>query len=382
MTAWQSQDFLTEALIAYAESLVADARVVVLGHSGLWLSERLAELGARSIHLCDLEAERASAGTAVEVPVAADLVLIPDLGVFARPRDVLARAKTMTGDLGAVLLVAENRASARRSPSESEVPSADVPSGFDYYELYDWVAVEFAHVTMMGQWAFRGVTFAAFGESSNERVSVDMQLAGERSVDRFVVLAAQRDVGCDPYVVVELPSAAANLAGPRDAEVQRSSEQRGSDAELIEELKRRADAAEQRAQAADQQLLKTTSEHEKDVARLEASLVERGQAIRVLEADAQDRERIVQELLDMVAESRALQASSSEAGRSDEGDDRAELRAKLDALALDLARRQAQAQTTEWALAEAELRLRQMSEKTSARSSEPETSPQPVASPQ
>jgi hypothetical protein len=387
MSAGQSTDFLQMALAAYAESLVEDARVAVLGQTAEGLRGKLIELGARSVHVSDPErpVSQAQPDTGVHGVHAGsvDLVLIPDLGVFRDPRGVVAEARRMTGESGAVLLTAKN----------SAARAADDASAFEYYELYDWVAQQFAQVTMIGQWSFHGATFAAFGEAPDEGVSVDMQLASERVVERFVVLAAQREAGLEPYVVVELPAAEVEAArwlesptlerDPRSAELESAlaeslRQQERLSAEIaalrIDALTRvevstqtdvltvRAEAAERRIAAVEKELAASAAAHARDVVRLEDALRERAHTLRALEAEVADRDRIVRDLLDVSAENRAGIQAVGDQARDAGLDENAALRAKLDALALELARRQAQAQAAEWAVAEAELRVRRASD--------------------
>lgn len=400
MSAGQSADLLHMALVAYAESLVEDARVAVLGQAAEGLRAKLVELGARSVHVSDPERpvsqtqppspgrdatiSGSPSGSHTGVHAGSvDLVLIPDLGVFRDPRGVVAEARRMSSESGAVLLTAKN----------SAARAADDASAFEYYELYDWVAQQFAQVTMIGQWSFQGATFAAFGEAPDEGVSVDMQLASERVVERFVVLAAQRDACLEPYVVVELPAAEAKAAqglgpptlerDPRSAELESAlseslRQQERLSAEIaalrIDALTRReastqtdvvtarAEAAERRIAAVEKELAASAAAHARDVVRLEDALRERAHTLRALEAEVADRDRIVRDLLDVSAENRAGVQVVVDQARDAGIDENAALRAKLDALALELARRQAQAQAAEWAVAEAELRVRRGSD--------------------
>ena len=77
---------------------------------------------------------------------------------------------------------------------------------------------------------------------------------------------------------------------------------------------------------------------------LERTLRERAQVIRELEAELARRDRLVRDLAS------ALEEASS-------GGEAATLRAKLDALALDLARREGEAQAAEWTNQELERQL-------------------------
>lgn len=353
------------ALAVYAEPLVVRRRVAVLGDSSIELGSRLAQLGARAVQVYDPDADRARRGAMhaargvsvralpsgdVEAPSAAfDLVIVPDLGLFEDAAVVLSLARRLVGDRGAALVAAANRDAAHPDRATR---------AFDYYDLFDAIALQFDHVRMIAQLPFAGVALAELGAEDDEQtVSVDTQLADDPAPPAvFVALASQADVRLDPYAIVQLPGEA-TAAAPEVSAADRSAHEAECAQTLlrcaaletqIEELRARlaqsqADARQmaemsnevQRVRAAAEagrvaaaeleQQAKRADRAEAEVGRLEAALSERGAVVRSLEEEVARRERIVQELLD-----------------------------RLDVLALDLARREGEAHAHAWTVAELE----------------------------
>jgi hypothetical protein len=209
------------ALAVYAESLAAGARVAVFGDSSLGLAARLAELGARAVHLWDpdaaraqAEAERAPRGVSIRGyeeqepdlrPI--DLAIVADLGLFHDPSAIVRRVRRMVGEEGVAILSAK---SAESSRGVREVPvgfGARESRAFDYYDLFDLVAPEFESVRMIAQMPFHGVALVELGGEEEPGVTVDTQL-GESGgpPDGFVVVASQRGASLEPYTIVQLAS--------------------------------------------------------------------------------------------------------------------------------------------------------------------------------
>jgi SAM-dependent methyltransferase len=403
-----------QALAVYAESLAAGRRVVVFGDASLGLGAQLAELGARSVFVWDpdvdrarREAERAPAGVFVrpllgvnELDVSAlfDLAVVGNLEVFDEPETLLAQVRRLVGEDGTALVVTPNGPASDRSPA------------YDYYELFDLVAREFDQVTMIAQLPFFGVALAELGEDEDESpsVSVDTQLAGgDRAPEAFIALASQRGARLDPYSIVELPRpqsasmpASHELAqrledalrhqASRVSELERELEHRThqaaqlsgeierartADEELraavarLDEVTVRADRAERATNLLEAELARVGDAHAAEMGRLEEALRERAQSARLLEAELDRRERMVRELVGELeataqarhAESGAADATELEPDVAQEKDalagENTELRRKLDALALELARREGEMQARAWTITELERRL-------------------------
>ena len=135
----------------------------------------------------------------------------------------------------------------------------------------------------------------------------------------------------------------------------------------LEDLVARAERAEGALAASEPHQARTAELHAAELARYEEVLRDRAQALRVLEAELVRRERMVRELVDEIGETRPiagivpnpdpiadLEGSPEYAALVETT---AQLRQKLDALALDLARREGEAQASAWTITELERRL-------------------------
>jgi len=384
------------ALAVYAESLAERGHVTVIGDSSLGLGTLLMRLGARAVDVWDpdgararVEAEGAPRGVVVRALLpdqpethGVDLVVVPDLGCLPEPAGILARVRRMLGDEGAALVAAANRDVAGSGSR-----------ALDYYELFDLVAKEFDCVRMIAQLPFHGVTLAELGEEGDSpAVSVDTQLADMgRSAEAFVALASQRDVRLDAYSIVELPQppslpahvarAAAEVAELRsqaleaqlaavladrtrlatrlasEMEEMRAAAEAGRMAAVaVEEISRRAEGAERRVALLEQELLRAEAQPEEHL-RFEEALRDRARSVRLLEAELQRRDHMIRELAGALEEAAVAGHPPEEANGDERDDENARLRARLDALALELARREGEMQATAWKVAELERRL-------------------------
>jgi hypothetical protein len=397
-----------QALAVYAESLAAGGVVALFGDSSLGLAERLTELGARSVHVWDPDPVRArvAAGRVPQgVTVHAygdaggpkrevDLAVVPDLGLFADVPEVIARSRDLVGQSGVVLLSAANRDAAEGHGGRA----------FEYYELFDLVARDFKGVNMIAELPFHGVALVALGdEGEAAEVSVDTQLAGAARVpQRFVVLASQRDVELDPYMVVELPGApaagepeaAARLALAHSAANQAAAlaESAAKQATALAESAAKQAAAHGERTAAleaaladrDRQLSELSSQVEQlraaaespegsaaEVRRYEDMLGERAALARSLQVELERRDQMVRELVELLQEKQKESEKASppaqEPGPADVNADvdadvelreeNGRLRALMDSLALEAARRESDAQAMAWKVSELERRL-------------------------
>jgi len=137
----------------------------------------------------------------------------------------------------------------------------------------------------------------------------------------------------------------------------------------VEELAKRADRAEkaERARAhAEPQLAQMVEAHAAELLSFEDTLRERAQAIRGLEIEVTRRERMVLDLVGALEEHAAhppaarneapaiAHDSPTEAALTAQN---AQLHTRLDALALELARREGESQATAWTIAELERKL-------------------------
>jgi len=137
----------------------------------------------------------------------------------------------------------------------------------------------------------------------------------------------------------------------------------------VEEIASRADLAERRVAKLQQELATVADAHAAEVARLEEALVDRAQAARACEIELARRDQMVHELVGALGEGPPVRPASSEppspgvnAGALEGQDvgtpeETVRLRAQLDALALDLARREGEVQASAWKVTELERRL-------------------------
>jgi len=386
------------ALAVYAESLTAGATVALFGDASLGLGDRLVGLGASSVYVWDpeshrarLEADRAPAGVIVRAyetpgtrPRTIDLAIVPDLGLFNDAPLLLSRVRELVGDDGVLLVGACNR----------DASTPEQARAFEYYELFDLVAAHFRAVTMVAELPFHGVALFTLGEDGDSSgVSVDTQLAGEaRVADRFVVVASQRDVAPQPYTVVELPGASDEKASAegaalraqaarteqveallrdRDREVaalalqvehfRAEAQAAGAFVAGLQEAARRAEGSEVLAVALERELAHIAEANASESRRFEDILQERARTARSLEAELARRDQMVRELVDTLEE--RVEAPAPQMPPSPVNDDLSEengrLREILDALALDVARREAEARAAAWTVSELEHRLEQ-----------------------
>jgi SAM-dependent methyltransferase len=215
---------------AYLDRLVRGRRVAVLGDASLGLGERIAERGARLVHVYDPDAARASEAFAktshertrhvTHAPLEADLgvrdgafdvVVVPDLSVFPEPSIALRQGRKLVGQTGVCVIASPNPEAHRKLLGHGGAPAPG------YYALYDLVSLQFPVVRMLGQAPFVGYTIADFAAGPDLEVSVDTSLLQTtEEPEHFIAVASERKVSIDPFVVVEMPLAQVReaLGGP------------------------------------------------------------------------------------------------------------------------------------------------------------------------
>ncbi len=146
----------------------------------------------------------------------------------------------------------------------------------------------------------------------------------------------------------------------------------------VEEVALRSDRAERRVALLEQELAKGGDTQSKELADMEHVLRERSQAVRALEAEVARREQIVRDLVDTLEELEGRAPLSPPQAPAETAPDdaatlvaeashalaeeNARLRAQLDALALDVARREGESQAMVWQVTELQRRLAQAGE--------------------
>ncbi len=382
------------ALAVYAESL-ADARRVIVFGVAVGLGQRLVDFGAQTV-------VEVAPGDDVS-PLrrgAFDLALVTEPASFGDPAELLALVRRLVADDGVAVVSAGD--------------------ALDYYQLFDLVAAEFEDVRMVAQLPFRGVALVELGGEDSPAVSVDTQLAAaDRAPETFVAVASRYGAKLDPYAIVELPpraeepgdrvaseavyaalaqerlradaleaqleelrrravasgeiQAALALQVRRVAELQAALEEERSEAEQgrmaavqLEDAELRVEEARRVAATTEAELTRVAHAHGLELARFEEALRERARTIRALEAEVARRDVMVHELVDSLdalpakppSPTPSSNISSDPTALTDElARENSILRWRLDVLAMDLARSDAEAQAGEWAIQELEHEL-------------------------
>lgn len=406
---------LFHALSVHVEPLVTDARIIVVGNSELGLGPALLELGAHSVHVYDPVADRAfrtSAGLprgVVHRPMegtidvrdeAFDVAIVPDVAALEEPDAVVRDLRRLVTDTGAVVALARAGGDGRAA-----FPGLATPR-ISYDGLYELFAEVFPSVTMHGVLPFQGVVFAELGTTDDVAVSVDSRLAEPDPPEVFVVVASRRGGLLDPYAIVQVPPAA-EVGGSGDrlpvaasrhdddatvayAAMQLRAETLGAQ---LEDHREHLALAEARGVELSGMLREVLTEREAEQARLreleaallvaqrvigelearstqaedalagsvdafERQLQERAAVIQELTRELERREHLVKELVATIDEPEEPPAGVRfEAIEGGDAPDVDALRAKLDALALDAARREGELVARGWRIAELEQQL-------------------------
>ncbi|MCL2779657.1 MAG: hypothetical protein FWD73_16830 [Polyangiaceae bacterium] len=351
---------LFAALPVYAEALITNACVLVLGASELDVGMQLLELGARSVDVYDPDAARASkAASCTESNVAFrplegaigagkgafDLAIIPDLSVLwgVGLSATVSELRRVLAEGGAVVAMGRARTDDERSGAFPDAFPDLGPAALTYGELYELFARQFEQVTMTGVVPFSGVVFAALGEADDLPVSVDTRLSDEGGPEAFVVLASDAlGAALEPYSIVQVPGRAGDASSEegdgrglqalldRDAAITRAvqleeiavaarqsmalMERRLSVAEdeIVERDGQIAELADQMVslRAESENLIATASAeiaeaHASETGSLEAQLRDRARIIAEMERELVRREHLVKELVATVEELRS-----------------------------------------------------------------------------
>src|SRR5271170_4879147 len=164
-------------LSAYLEPLVRGRRVAILGDSTIGLADELSQRGARLLHVYDPDGARVAEALARAAPGrphqvayallagdlgvrdgAFDVVIVPDLSLFADPADAIRRARRLVPASGVAAFITPNYVVGAETPPNPPdsleardyhgvprlVPgSSGEPAGrLGYYELFDLVSLQ------------------------------------------------------------------------------------------------------------------------------------------------------------------------------------------------------------------------------------------------
>ena len=269
------------ALAAYAEPLASNRRVLVFGNALAALSLQLLERGARSVHVCDPDAVRASEANArnrsTQISFSSlaesdlslrdssfEVALVDNLGAF-NALALLRTVKRALGSRGVALIACPNPEAALPLLRSNASPAT---TSLDYYALYDAVAGEFENVRMLGQTPFVGYAIADFSASGEPEPALDTSFVpgGAEEPDWFIALASAHEVRLDEFSVIQLPtrrllgSIGLKAEAPAAATLAAAGKDKEKDAELarlnqwLKELESRASPADERADHAETEL--------------------------------------------------------------------------------------------------------------------------------
>ncbi len=206
-------------LVAYAEALASQARVLIVGDARSPLPRAVLERGARLVHVCDVNAARLAEAQAKngeraitfgrldDGPAALregffELVLVENLSAEANAEQTLAAVARLLAPRGVALIAAPNpdATAPLLSPGSNQQP-------LDYYALYDAATAAFPEVRMLGQVPFVGYALVDFSAELEPTPVLDASLLPPRGEepDYFVALAARQRRALDQYAVIQLP---------------------------------------------------------------------------------------------------------------------------------------------------------------------------------
>lgn len=370
-------------LSAYVEPLVRGRRVAILGDATIGLADELSQRGARLVHVYDPDAARTAEALARAAPGrphqvsyavlagdlgvrdgAFDMVMVPDLSIFADPADTLRRARRLCAPTGVAVFVAPNSGGAgkkllpgSRRAAVANHAAAPAPGErtlpLGYYELFDLVSLQFAKVRMIGQAPFVGYTVADFAPHGEPEVSVDTSLlATSEEPEHFIAIASDRPVTLDAYAVIELPwQDVADAIVPSEATVSARTGERLAMAEaqarvglLTAELDKLRERAGEQAREAESRvplaaaLSARAAELEGQLAatgaRLEDEIAAREAKLREVEGRAGDShvraERLTNQIRDLDEELRNQRERGTRLSKLLDDEKRARQKAELD----------------------------------------------------
>ncbi len=201
-------------LAVYAEPLLRGRRVALIAHGGEGMAELLQELGARLIYVYDPDepgVRKPSEGVTVasfrgsDLGVrdgAFDVALVSDLGRLGDPEATLALVRRLIGPQGVAVVSCRNR-----EVTEGWLASTPTPAGPSYGEFFDFCALQFSEVRMIGVAPFAGYAVAEFAPEREPAITFDPALVpAAEPPEWYVAVASQHPISAlDPYEIVQIP---------------------------------------------------------------------------------------------------------------------------------------------------------------------------------
>lgn len=205
------------AIGAFVQSLVEGKRAALFGDGTTGLAEQLALHSGRRLQVYDPDANRTAEAiarsrgssthvrhTLLEADAEApgqpfDVVVIPNLLAVTsgelEAAAVIAVAKRLATPHGLIVVAAPN-------PEHAAAPGDEK---LGYYQLFDLMAAEFEHVTMLGQAPFVGFSVARFGAESEPAVVIDTSLTSEPEEPiAFVAIGSARRIDLDAFTLIQV----------------------------------------------------------------------------------------------------------------------------------------------------------------------------------
>lgn len=335
-------------------------RVAVIGDATIGLADELSQRGARLVHAYDPDPARTAEALARTTPGKAhpvsyavfsadlgvrdgafDVLIVPDLSIFADAADVLRRVRRLCASSGIAVFAAPNTRAAQRRlvPGATNAKIGSPPS---YYELYDLVSLQFAKVRMIGQAPFVGYTVADFAPNGEPDVSVDTSLlVSSEEPEYFIAVGSDRTVKLDAYAVIGLPWAGvAEAIAPSEPSPSMRTSERLATAEaqahaalLTAEVERLREREASRAHDAKDQVPLGTALTSR-VTELEAELAGRDAKLREVEARAGDNhvrgERLTHQIRDLEEELRRQRERGTRLSKQLDDEKKARTRVELE----------------------------------------------------
>jgi hypothetical protein len=216
---------------------------------------------------------------------AVDCVLVEHLGAFDA-RAIVEKARTLLAVRGVALFVTPNR-DARRPLLPASEPAA---APLDYYALYDLVKAQFEYVRMLGQAPFVGYAVVDFAPDGEPEPVVDSDFVprGSEEPELFVAVAARHRPNVPGHALVQVPlesvlAPAAPIERPLRPERTAPSPELAKKLEQqeawIRELEGRAAVADERADAAEDELETLRESLARDDGQASRQAAERAEAV-------------------------------------------------------------------------------------------------------
>jgi hypothetical protein len=220
-----------DVLAVYAEPLVVDRRVALVGAGDEPLVETILQLGARILYVYDprpsvtpargLSEGRVSilslrAGDIGVRDGAFDVAIVPDLSVLGDREEALALVRRLVGSNGVALVASRNP-----EAGGAWLPAPDGGTPPSYTDLYDVCALQFPEVRMVGAAPFAGYAVAEFAPEGEPAIAFDASLVLEPDAPEwFVAVVSERPLRGDEleaFEVVQVPTSDVRVGRTEDA---------------------------------------------------------------------------------------------------------------------------------------------------------------------